>query len=557
MRRIVVVSNGIAGAKAAARIKRLEPETEVNLVTTSSVAVDDEAKKGPFATLTAHRNISEIQLEARQVGVIVADEFVVDFDRKELIVETDRGTLPVRFSELVMEVDAAPRLPRALRKAQNVIPWPLERGELVENILNEKQPKRAVILGSGLAALELIHPLRERGIHVTWVRTTNSELDADIWTLLAQAIQAHCGDDLNVEDWTTIQPEEIVPQFATATLLDSVQDGRKTAGAGAVSGDMFFWTQPLRALHPILAQQGVEMDPSGLIAVDEQFKTGQEGLYLFGSAVAVPRGVDSGEQVLKGAVYSLAGSVAMGRGVADALCKQGLPWQGVSASAKMAFPGGVVLRAGLSMHEAAATGIDVEFAILKGSPSLSADAGKCSEGVVVKLLCNRLSRVVLGVQVIAPEHDFCADAIASAAAVALSARMSVDTLAALDLAGGAELLLQAAKMLVNKLECRVLGITPDELLASKDSGATFFMLDLRDQVAWKNGHIADAYNIPLTQLKERLQDEVPRMTPLVLIARTSDVAYNVACMLHGLGATSLYVLDGGMELWPYETETAS
>jgi len=40
----------------------------------------------------------------------------------------------------------------------------------------------------------------------------------------------------------------------------------------------------------------------------------------------------------------------------------------------------------------------------------------------------------------------------------------------------------------------------------------------------------------------------------VLVSADGKDAYAVACRLAGLGATSLYVLDGGMRLWPYDEE---
>ena len=111
-------------------------------------------------------------------------------------------------------------------------------------------------------------------------------------------------------------------------------------------------------------------------------------------------------------------------------------------------------------------------------------------------------------------------------------------------------------MLSNKLAGRYFGITPDEFIASREAGAEFFTLDLRSTPDWRAGHVPDAYNIPHTQLRKRLQDEVPRFTPIVLVAATSDAAWSVACMLGGLGATDLYVLDGGMAFWPHALETA-
>jgi len=168
-------------------------------------------------------------------------------------------------------------------------------------------------------------------------------------------------------------------------------------------------------------------------------------------------------------------------------------------------------------------------------------------------VCDKNSHVLLGAQVVARSCCGQADTIANSVSVAMASSMTVERLSVLDFAGaGGEILHRAASILSNKLMYRFYGISAEELMASKEAGANFFMLDLRDNVAWKGGHIPEAYNIPYTQLKKRLQDEVPRFTPIVLISRSSDAAYSAACQLFGLGATDLYVLDGGMDMWPYE-----
>ena len=115
---------------------------------------------------------------------------------------------------------------------------------------------------------------------------------------------------------------------------------------------------------------------------------------------------------------------------------------------------------------------------------------------------------------------------------------------------------RCASILRHKLTGQVNGISPDEFMASVDAGAEFFILDVRPQSAWQQAHIEGAHNIPLVQLKKRLQQEVPRHTPLVLVCADGCDSFAAARTLSGLGATDLYVLDGGMNLWPYATEQA-
>ncbi|UZP68148.1 FAD-dependent oxidoreductase [Desulfovibrio mangrovi] len=545
MRRIVVISSGLAGAKAATRIKRLSPEVEVNLVVPGG---EETAGDGPFSRMGESRRVSEALTEARQVGVIKASEVQFDFEQNQVNVRSQRGLLQIRFNEVVLEVEASARLPRNLRAAGNVVPWPLEDSAVLDSWIQETKPGRAVIVGGGIA-LELIAPLLESGLAVTWVRTEDGSYDPDMWDVIERRIIEAGNGRVDVEDWTDVRVESLVPVLGEDGSVQSLQDGR----GGEVAGDAFFWTIPQRALHPIIAQPGVELDASGLIAVDEHFRSGPEGLHIIGSGVSLPRlprktNGSSVPSVAMGEAAILASARVVANHLAGFVGDTAV-WQGASGVFRASAPGVTVCKLGLTSEEATANGFDSEFALLRTSASLFSNA----EPVTVKLICDKHSHVLLGAQIVASESCGQADTIANTVNVAIASSMTVERLSVLDFAGGGgELLQRAASILSNKLMYRFYGISAEELVASKEAGANFFMLDLRDNMAWKDGHIPDAYNIPYTQLKKRLQDEVPRFTPIVLISRTSDVAYSAACQLYGLGAKDLYVLDGGMEMWPYE-----
>lgn len=547
MQRIVVVSSGLAGAKAAARIKRLSPEVEVNLI----IPGGEEAYPvtGPFSKLTASRRVSETLTEARQVGVINANEVKFDFEEKEIVVRSSRGVIPIRFNQLVLEVDASPRLPRSLKNAENVIPWPLEDGAALDSWIKEVAPTKAVVVGGG-NAFNLLAPIVESGMNVTWIRTADAAYDVELWDVIQDTVFSAGKGRIEIEDWSDVRVDSLVPVLGEDGTVQALQDGR----GGVVSGDVFFWTEPQRALHPIIAQPGVELDASGLIAVDEHFRAGPEGLHIIGSGVSLSRLPNKTPGMPVPAVAMGEGAVlASSRVLANHLAgfvSETAGWSGAAGVFRFAGAGVLACKVGLSVQEATMAGFEPEFALLRSAPGLYGSAG---DPVVLKLVCDKLSHGILGVQIVATEECLWADAIANGVAAAMASSMTAERLSVLDFAGGGgELLQRAASILSNKLLYRFYGISAAELLASKEAGANFFMLDLRDNVAWKGGHIPESYNIPYTQLKKRLQDEVPRFTPIVLISRTSDVAYSVACHLFGLGATDLYVLDGGMEMWPFE-----
>ncbi|WP_291322348.1 rhodanese-like domain-containing protein [Desulfonatronospira sp.] len=113
---------------------------------------------------------------------------------------------------------------------------------------------------------------------------------------------------------------------------------------------------------------------------------------------------------------------------------------------------------------------------------------------------------------------------------------------------------RCARIVKNKLESNVLGINPDELEQSYAQGAEFFVLDVRSPEEFKDSRIAGAENIPLPELKKKVF-QIPRFVPLVLYSGCSGRAYQGARLLRSMGARQLYVLDGGMQLWPLAKES--
>jgi rhodanese-related sulfurtransferase len=387
--------------------------------------------------------------------------------------------------------------------------------------------------------MSLIDPLVEAGVVVTWARSECSEFDPDFWHVVSDKIES--GTEGKVR---------VVPVTETAVLPELSAEGDVRAlncGSEVLEGDVFFWADMPRAVHPIVAEQGVDLDPSGFIAVKEDFSCGLEDVHLFGSAVAVKRAEVAGKSDAPFEASSVDSLVAHGRVLSAIALGQTMAWQGSCASSRYQAADCVAFRTGLTQKEAVA-GYEPEFVMFDAAPVLAG----IHANAVVKLVCDKATSVVLGAQVCGGLDAGWIDAVASGTAVALAANMTVQALSGVDMAAGGQILNKAASMLSNKLEERIYGITPDELIASREAGAKFFILDLRDQIAWRAGHIEEAYNIPFTQLKKRLQDEVPRFTPLVIVSHNSDIPYSIACYLYGLGAKSLYVLDGGMDLWPYD-----
>ena len=74
-----------------------------------------------------------------------------------------------------------------------------------------------------------------------------------------------------------------------------------------------------------------------------------------------------------------------------------------------------------------------------------------------------------------------------------------------------------------------------------ESGA--FIVDVREEHEYAAGHLNGSLNIPLSQLKDRM-NEIPKDVPVYLHCRTGQRSYYAIARLQGRGYKNLYNIAG-------------
>ncbi|MFH1503791.1 MAG: rhodanese-like domain-containing protein, partial [Candidatus Omnitrophota bacterium] len=160
----------------------------------------------------------------------------------------------------------------------------------------------------------------------------------------------------------------------------------------------------------------------------------------------------------------------------------------------------------------------------------------------------------LGAQVVGPGE---VDKRANAAAVAITAKMTVDDIANLDLcyappySPAMDNLITAANIARNKLDRVYQSITPAQVKAKIDRGDNFIFLDVRSQQEYDAVHIENTILIPLGQLRNRFS-ELPLDKEIITFCKISLRGYEAALILKAQGFSKVKVMDGGIMIWPYE-----
>lgn len=83
-----------------------------------------------------------------------------------------------------------------------------------------------------------------------------------------------------------------------------------------------------------------------------------------------------------------------------------------------------------------------------------------------------------------------------------------------------------------------------------DESSKTFILDVRDETEFAEGHIQGAKHMPLAKLEERIQELAKQKTKAVLVVCQRGVRSNAACkILTANQFTQVYSLQGGLDKW--------
>lgn len=92
-------------------------------------------------------------------------------------------------------------------------------------------------------------------------------------------------------------------------------------------------------------------------------------------------------------------------------------------------------------------------------------------------------------------------------------------------------------------------VTPHQLtsLVNQQQAA---VIDLRDQVDFRKGHIVDAINIPYAKLNERVGElDNLRERPVILVCKLGQYSSAAGKQLMQQGFKQVYRLNGGISEW--------
>lgn len=97
-------------------------------------------------------------------------------------------------------------------------------------------------------------------------------------------------------------------------------------------------------------------------------------------------------------------------------------------------------------------------------------------------------------------------------------------------------------------------ITVHELKKRKDTGDSFFLIDVREHHEYLVSNI-DGYHIPYNNLENSLDEiEEHKNTDVVVMCRSGNTSKDAAKVLIDSGFEHVFSLEGGMKKWVKEID---
>jgi NADPH-dependent 2,4-dienoyl-CoA reductase/sulfur reductase-like enzyme/rhodanese-related sulfurtransferase len=555
--KVVIIGGVAAGPKVGSRVHRICPEADVTLIEKGEFlsyagcglpyyvsGVVKEQKELMSTPIGVVRDPVFFR-KVKNVNVLNRTEAIgVDRQRKEVTVvrRTEGGARveqKIPYDKLVLATGSRPIIPPLEGVTlQNVFTLQnVEDAEAVRTALAEGRAKDVVIVGGGLIGLEMTEALVEKGCRVT------------ILEKLPQILPIM---DRELAEQVTRYLETRGVKVKTSTTMTALKgDGRVevvVTGEGEIPCDFVIMSVGVRPNAGLARAAGLDIGPTGGIKVNEMMRTSDPDIFAAGDCVEMTNLVTG-----KPCFIPL-GSTAnkQGRVAANNICGFKDRFPGVLGSTVCKLFAFNIGRTGLGEEEARREGFDVAT-VLSPAPD-KAHYYFDAKPVMLKLVIDRKTRRLLGAQAVGPGV---VDKRIDVAATAITARMTVDDIANLDLcyappyASAMDNLITAADIARNKLDGIFRSVTPMAVKEKRDRGDDLILLDVRSPAEYEEVHLPGSVLIPLGALRGRLA-ELPKDKEIITFCKVSLRGYEAALILQAAGFKDVKVMDGGVVMWPYE-----
>ncbi len=545
----VIIIGGVAGgATAAARLRRLDEKAEIILLERSGYVsyancglpyyvggVISQKEALTLQTPESFRKRFRIDVRIRNEAVSIDPK-----GKTVRIRRLEDGTeYEETYDKLILSPGARPIIPPlpGIEDPRIMTLRTVEDTFRIREYLDQNHPRRAVVVGGGFIGLEAAENLMKAGIDVTLVEQSSQVLPPMDYDMACQvhAYLRQKGLKLRLN--------------ASAAGFEAEGEGLKLSVEGEkpekIEADFVLLAIGVVPETGLAKEAGLLLGTKGAIVVNERMETSEPDIYAVGDAVEIRHFV-TGQKAL----IALAGPAnKQGRIAADNICGRNSVFSGSQGSSILKLFDMTAASTGLNERMARDAGLDYDKVVTYSASHATYYPG--ATDMTVKTIYERGTGKILGAQVVGFEG---VDKRIDVMAASIRANGTAEELAELELAYAPPF--SSAKDPVNMagyvIENVRAGLVrqyhwPDvEKLSGRED---VLLLDVRTRAEYGRGHLPNAVNLPLDELREHL-GELDR-TKIIYVNCHSGLRSYLACRILSQEGFDCLHLSGGFRFYDY------
>ena len=542
--KVVIVGGVAGGATAAARIRRLDEKAQI--------VVFERSGYISYANCGLPYYIGDVITDAEELTLQSPESFYSRFRVNMRVhhevteIHPEKKTVSVKnlktgeefeesYDKLILSPGAKPTQPRFFGADLDKV-FTLRTVEdplLIKNYINENHPKSAVLAGGGFIGLELAENLRELGMDVTvveYAKQLMSPFDSDMAAFIHNEMRKH---DVKLVLGRAVEGFEEKDGGVDVLLKDEAP----------LHADMVVLAIGVTPDTALAKEAGLELGIKGAIVVNDRMETSVPDIYAAGDAVQVKNSVTGDD-----ALISLAGPAnKQGRIIADNICGLDSRYKGSQGSSVIKVFDMTAALTGINERTAKTAGLNADTVIL--SPMSHAGYYPGGKVMTVKVVFEKGTYRLLGAQIVGYDG---VDKRIDVLATAIRAGLKATDLKDLDLAyappySSAKDPVNMAGFMIDNIAKGVLKQWHLEDADKLPCDGSVTLLDTRTVGEYTQGHIEGFKNIPVDELRERL-DEVEKGKSVYVICQSGLRSYIASRILEGSGYTA-YNFAGGFRFF--------
>ena len=541
--KVVIVGGVAGGATAAARIRRLDEQAQIVVFERSGFVsyancglpyyiggvIEDPEE---LTLQTPESFFSRFRIQMKVYHEVIA----IHPDKKTVSVKNlETGNIfEERYDKLLLSPGARPVWPSlpGINSRKVFTLRTVEDTLRIKEFITENNPKSAVMIGGGFIGLEMAENLRKSGMEVTIVQRPKqlmNPFDGDMAAFIHNEVRKH---GVNLALGHSVEGFEELNDGIRVLLKDNV----------SIDTDMVVLAIGVSPETALAKEAGLALGIKDSILVNERMETSVPDIYAVGDAVQVKHFV-TGENTL----IALAGPAnKQGRIAADNICGGDSKYSGSQGSSVIKIFDMTAATTGINETNARKLGLDVDTVIL--SPMSHAGYYPGGKVMTMKVVFEKETYRLLGAQIVGYEG---VDKRIDVLATAIFAKLKATELKDLDLAYAPPY--SSAKDPVNMAGFMIDNISKGlkqwhlEDIHKLSCDENVILLDTRTKSEYSRGHINGFRNIPVDELRERI-DEIDAGKPVYVICQSGLRSYIATRILEGYGFEA-YNFAGGFRFY--------